>query len=324
MDQVPQDNPKRELPFNNLYLLSGLVTGYNAFWMYAFTILLLVIGYLGFGSLLTIPLVTKALENGVSLKQLTDDSSLLFNSEIVKLDRNIILIIQFGLFVFASIGFLVGLKFVHKKTFTSILTGFQKFRFNRFWFAFGVWGILLTVVVLVQYFSDPDTLTVNFNLGGFLISLLLMVIFMPIQTGLEEVIFRGYLLQGLSQVFKNGYVPLIITSSLFGLAHMSNPEVRAYGWPIMLAYFVCFALFMGAITLLDEGLELAFGIHFANNIISSVLINEPHSVLKTYSIFESTSSSPYAEIVLWFCMSIATFAIFRIKYRWTNFKLILK
>jgi len=324
MDHIQQDTPKRDLPFNNLYLLSGLVTGYNAFWMYGFTILLLVIGYLGFGSLLTIPLVNKALESGISLQQLTNDSSLLFDSEVVNLDRNIILLIQFGLFVFAAIGFLIGLKFIHKKTITSVLTGFQKFRYNRFWFAFGIWGVLLTTVVIVQYFFSSDTLVINFNLGGFLISLLLMVIFMPIQTGIEELIFRGYLLQGLSQIFKNGYVPLIITSSLFGLAHMSNPEVRAYGWPIMLTYFICFALFMGAITLIDEGLELAFGIHFANNIISSVLVNEPHSVIKSYSIFESTSSSPFAEIVLWFCMAVATFSIFRIKYRWTNFKLILK
>ena len=324
MDQITEDNPKRELPFNNLYLLSGLVTGQNAFWMYGFTILLVIIGYIGFGSILTIPLVSRALENGYTLKQLTDDSSLLFDSEVVRLDRNIILITQFGLFVFALLGFYLGIKYVHKKTFTSIVTGFQKFRFSRFWFGFTVWGIMLTVLVLVQYLSDPESLTVNFNLSGFLISLLLMVVFMPIQTGIEEVIFRGYLLQGLSQVFKNGYVPLLITSSLFGLAHMSNPEVTAYGWPIMLTYFVCFALFMGALTLLDEGLELAFGIHFANNIISSVLINEPHSVIKTYSIFESKTSNPYAEIVLWFCMSIATFAIFWVKYRWTNFKLILK
>lgn len=324
MDQITEDSPKRELPFNNLYLLSGLVTGYNAFWMYAFTILLLIIGYLGFGSLLTIPLVSKALENGYSLLQISEDSSLLFNSEVVQLDRNIILIIQFGLFVFALLGFFIGIKYIHKKTFTSILTGFQKFRYKRFWFAFAIWGTLLTVVVLIQYFSSTDSLTVNFNLGGFLISLVLMLVFMPIQTGIEEVIFRGYLLQGLSQVFKNGYIPLLITSSLFGLAHMSNPEVRAYGWPIMLTYFVCFALFMGMLTLLDEGLELAFGIHFANNIISSVLISEPNSVIKTYSVFESNASSPIAEIVLWFCMSVATFSIFWVKYRWTNFKLILK
>ncbi|MEI8137731.1 MAG: CPBP family intramembrane glutamic endopeptidase [Bacteroidota bacterium] len=324
MDNITDESPQKELPFNNLYLLSGLVAGYNALWMYALTILLLIIGYLGFGSLLTIPLVSRAVENGISMAQLTENSNILFDSEIVKLDRNIILITQFGLFVFALIGFIIGIKYVHKKTITSILTGFQKFRYNRFWFAFAIWGALLIIIVAMQYFSNPTSLIFSFNLPGFLISLLLMLIFMPIQTGIEEVIFRGYLLQGLSQVFKNGIIPLIITSTLFGLAHMSNPEVRAYGWPIMLTYFVCFALFMGALTLLDEGLELAFGIHFANNIISSVLINEPNSVIKTYSVFESKTSNPNAEIVLWFCMSIAAFAIFWFKYRWTNFKLILK
>ena len=95
MDNITEVSPNKELPFNNLYWLAGWVTGYNALWMYALTLLLVIIGYIGFGSLLTIPLVTKALENGISLAQLTEDSSLLFDSEIVKLDRNIILLTQF-------------------------------------------------------------------------------------------------------------------------------------------------------------------------------------------------------------------------------------
>ncbi len=324
MDNIEHDTPKKELPFNNLYLLSGLVTGNNAFWMYAFTIVLMIVGYLGFGSILTIPLLSRALENGSTMTQITENSNMLFNSDVVKLDRNIILFIQFGLFVFGAIGFYAGIKFLHKKTLTSVLTGFQKFRFKRFWFAFAVWGILVVAAVAIKYFSSPGNMVVDLNMPGFLFSLLLMVIFMPIQTGIEEVIFRGYLIQGLSQIFKNGIIPLVITSLLFGLAHMSNPEVQAYGWPIMLTYFVFFALFMGALTLLDEGLELAFGIHFANNIVSSVLVNSQDSVIKPYSVFEEKTSNPYIEIVLWFCMALITFGIFWKRYRWTNFKLILK
>ncbi|MDP1803172.1 MAG: CPBP family intramembrane metalloprotease [Bacteroidota bacterium] len=324
MDNIEQDTPKKELPFNNLYLLSGLVTGYNAFWMYAFTITLMIIGYLGFGAVLTIPLLSRALENGSTMLQITENSNLLFNSDIVKLDRNIILLIQFFLFVFGAIGFYAGIKFVHKKTLTSVLTGFQKFRFKRFWFAFALWGTLVSVAVAIKYFSDPANMTFDLNMPGFLFSLLLMVIFMPIQTGIEEVIFRGYLIQGLAQIFKSGLIPLVITSLLFGLAHMSNPEVQAFGWPIMLSYFVFFALFMGALTLLDEGLELAFGIHFANNIVSSILVNSQDSVIKPYSLFEEKTSNPYIEIVLWFFMALITFGIFWKRYRWTNFKLILK
>ena len=324
MDNIEQDTPKKELPFNNLYLLSGLVTGNNAFWMYAFTIILMIVGYLGFGSILTIPLLSRALENGSTMTQITENSNMLFNSDVVKLDRNIILFIQFGLFVFGAIGFYAGIKFLHKKTLTSVLTGFQKFRFNRFWFAFAVWGVLVSAAVAVKYFSSPGNMVFDLQVPGFLFSLLLMVIFMPIQTGIEEVIFRGYLIQGLGQIFKSGIIPLAITSLLFGLAHMSNPEVQAYGWPIMLSYFVFFALFMGALTLLDEGLELAFGIHFANNIVSSVLVNSQDSVIKPYSVFTEKTSNPYIEIVLWFCMALITFGIFWKRYRWTNFKLILK
>ena len=106
------------------------------------------------------------------MEELQADSSILFNSEILKIDRNLILLTQFGLFVFALIGFIIGIKYVHKKTLTSILTGFQKFRFNRFWFAFAIWGVLLIIIVAIQYFSSTDDLTINFNLGGFLISLL--------------------------------------------------------------------------------------------------------------------------------------------------------
>jgi membrane protease YdiL (CAAX protease family) len=324
MDNTDQDIPKKALPFNNLYLLSGLVNGNNAFWMYAFTLLLMIVGYLGIGSGLTIPLMAKALENGVTMEELTQNSNLLFNSDIVKLDRNIILLIQFGLFVFGALGFFIGLRTLHKKTLTSVLTGFEKFRFKRFWFAFAIWAVLLIVFVVAEYIYDPRNFTITFNPGGFLVSLLLMLVFMPIQTGIEEVIFRGYLIQGLSQVFKNGIMPLIITSLLFGLAHMSNPEVQAYGWPIMLTYFVGFALFMGGLTLLDEGLELAFGIHFANNLISSVLVNESNSVIKSYSILEQKTVNPYADIIIWFCMAFSAFGIFWIKYRWPNFKLILK
>ena len=331
MDDTPQDTPKSSLPFNNLYLVSGLVNGFNKSWMYVFTILLLVFGYLLFQSLIVYPLANTLVENGYSLADIKNNAGLLFDSGALKMDRNLVLLMELGMFVFGFIGFYIGVRFFHHKFLTSVLTGYEKFRFKRFWFAFSVWGLLLVALVLAEYFLFPGEIRIQldgksdvFNFSGFFISLLIMVIFMPVQTGLEEVVFRGYLIQGLAQVVKNGYVPLIITSILFGLAHMSNPEVKAYGWPIMLTYFCAFALFMGALTLLDEGLELAFGIHFANNIISSVLVSSPNSVIKTYSVFETKSQDPYSEIWAWLGMATITFLIFWLKYRWKNFSLIIK
>ncbi len=319
-----EEDLKPKLPFNNLYLLSGLTTGFNKGWMYIFTLILLVIGYVGYQAVIAVPLVELAKKNGITTEQIFKNNNLIFDSDALHIDRNIILLLLFGMFVFAFGGFLIGLKAIHKKTLTSVLTGYQKFRFKRFWFAFAVWAAMLVFTVLVNFIIEPGSLTFNFNAGGFIVSLLLMLVFMPLQTGVEEVVFRGYLLQGLSQLFKNGIIPIIITSVLFGLAHISNPEVREYGIGIMLSYYIGFALFMGVLTLLDEGLELAFGIHFANNIISSILVMQPHSVIKTYSIFEAKADDPGAEIILWFCMSAVTFTIFYVKYRWKNFNLIIK
>ena len=315
---------KPKLPFNNLYLLSGLTSGFNQFWMYIVTLSFLLVGYVGYQALVAFPLVELAKKNGITTEQIFENNNLIFDSDALHIDRNIILLLLFGMFVFAFAGFLIGLKAIHKKTLTSVLTGYQKFRFKRFWFAFAVWASMLVFTVLVSFIIEPGSLTFNFNAGGFIVSLLLMLVFMPLQTGVEEVVFRGYLLQGLSQIFKNGIVPIIITSVLFGLAHISNPEVREYGTGIMLSYYIGFALFMGVLTLLDEGLELAFGIHFANNIISSILVTQPHSVIKTYSIFEAKADDPGAEIILWFCMTAVTFTIFYVKYRWKNFNLIIK
>lgn len=324
MEQSVQENSQKTFPFNNLYLISGLVNGTNKIWTYLLTLTLLISGYILFQSVILFPLMAVLIKNGYTQEAIMENANLLFDHKALQMDMNLVLLLELGMFVLAFVGFYVGIRYFQNKTLTSILTGYEKFRFSRFWFAFFVWTILLVMIVFVDYFIHPGEMKLNFNLSGFLISLLIMIVLMPIQTGLEEAVFRGYLVQALSQVFKNGIIPLILTSFLFGLAHLSNPEVKEYGWPIMLTYYIGFAFFMGALTLLDEGLELAFGIHFANNLISSILVCPQHSVIKTYSIFESAAEDPYGEIIVWLGMASFTFIMFWIKYKWKNFSLIIK
>lgn len=323
MNEQAQDTSQKPFPFNNLYLISGFVTGINKWWAYLFTVIFLMTGYFLFQSAIFVPLMNVLKSNGYSPQEILSNPNLLFDSTALQMDKNLVLLLELGMFVLAAASFYIGLRYVHQKTLTSVLTGYEKFRYKRFWFAFLVWASLLVLSTLLSYIFYPEELTLNFNLGGFLISAIIMFALMPIQTGLEEVVFRGYFMQGLSQIFKNGIVPLFITSLLFGLAHMSNPEVQKFGVPIMLTYYVCFALFMGALTLLDEGIELAFGIHFANNFISSLLVTPPNSVLKAYSIFEVQDENPSSEIVMWLIMAAIAFVIFQLKFRWKNFKLII-
>ncbi len=327
MDVLDELNPQQKnkpLPFNNLYLNSGLVHGSNQVWMYLITLTFLITGYVLFQSVVLFPLMDVLLDKGYTRDQILENSNLLFDSTVLGIDKNIILLLELGMFVFAFLGFYIGLRFIHKKPLVSVLSGYDKFRFGRFWFAFAVWGALITILVLLEYFLGSSDLKVIFDPIGMIVSALIMLVFMPVQTSIEEIIFRGYLVQGLSQIFKNGLLAVIVTSLLFGMAHMSNPEVKEFGWPIMLTYYTLFALFMGVIVLMDEGLELALGIHFANNFVSSVMVSSTHSVIKTYSVFETKQEDPYGEILSWILMATLTFLIFLYKYRWKNFKLILK
>ena len=324
MDDTSQDKPLKTLPFNNLYLNSGFVNGINHWSIYLLTISFTLFCYF-FSPLITfLHLFFMALQSGMSYEEILGNMNVVLDYKTTGIDLNYVLIAVFGIFVFASGGLWLGLRKFHHKTLITVVSGYDKFRFKRFWFAFMVWTVLVVVSVCIGYFSSPEDFKYVFNLNGFLISLLLILVFMPIQTGFEEVFFRGYLMQGMALLFKNGIVPLVITSLLFGLAHMDNPEVEKYGAQIMLPYYFGFALFMGALTLLDEGLELALGIHLANNLITSIILTSPDSVIQTYSVFETKTGDPYTEILLWCIMATIAFSTFWYKYRWKNFSLIIK
>jgi len=324
MEESQEEASKPTFPFQNLFLLSGLVNGMNKFWMYAGTIFFLVVGYVVFQFIGFTPLIARLISRGHTRTEIESNPNLLFDSFALGMDKNLILALELGMFVFAFFGFWLGLRLLHQKTLSSVLTGFEKFRMPRFVFGFGLWSALLLVFLAVNYTISPSEFTWNPDYKGLFISFGILCLMMPVQTGLEELVFRGYLLQGLALLFKNGILPLVLTSLVFGLAHMSNPEVQRFGWQIMFPYYVCFAFFMGAITLLDEGLELAFGIHFANNLVSSILISSPNSVIKTYSFFEIKSENPQFEMLSWSIMAILSFIVFSKKYSWKNYRLLIK
>ncbi len=323
-EDVPNAQSTRTLPFNNLFLNTGVVNGLNQWWMYLFGVSAAVFGYLLFQVILFVPLLNAAISKGISRTEIIAHPEILFNPLKTGINKNILMALLLGMFVFAFLGLLSTLKGIHKKTLRSIITAYDSPRFSRFFFSFGIWTIMILIITLISYLTNKESLTLQFKLMDFIILFFISVVLLPIQTSFEEIFFRGYLLQGLSQIFKNGFVPLVITSLLFGSVHMSNPEAKTYGWEIMLPYYSLFGFFLGAITLLDEGLELSLGIHCANNLISGLLVTSPNGVLQTDAVFSSTSEDPVAEFITWLIMATITFIIFWRKYRWKNFNLLIK
>src|SRR5690606_5412191 len=117
--------------------------------------------------------------------------------------------------------------------------------------------------------------------------IIISLMLLPIQIGFEEYLFRGYLMQQIGISTNSKWIALIVTSALFGLVHSANPEVSEIGFKMMV-FYIGTGLFMGIMTLLDDGLELALGFHFANNFVAATLITSDFSALQTDAIFKYT------------------------------------
>lgn len=199
------------------------------------------------------------------------------------LDKNLQLILLLIPFLVGFLGLFLVVKKIHNRSLISISTSRESLDLNRIIYAFSIWSLVSILLITGDYFLNPDSYEWNFNFKSFSLLLIISVLLMPIQTSLEEYIFRGYLMQGFYSFFNSRWGTLLITSIVFGSLHFSNPEVQKLGIGVM-AYYVGTGLFLGILTLMDEGIELALGFHAANNLITALFVTSSWTVFQTESI----------------------------------------
>lgn len=252
------------------------------------------------------------------------DFTALDESELLTmLEPNLNLFLLLLMFAVGLVALLLVVKYLHRQTLTSLTTIREKIDWKRFWFIFILWGVISSGFVLIEYYATPEDYEVNFKLVPFIILCVIAVIMVPLQTSFEEYLFRGYLMQGIGVIAKNRWLPLVITSVVFGLLHIANPEVDKLG-PVIMIYYIGTGLFLGILTLMDEGMELALGFHAANNLFTALLVTADWTAFQTHSVLKDLSDPTemgLTEII------IPVFVIFPIlllilakKYKWTNWK----
>ena len=286
-------------------------------WRYAVGIMVVVVGVFVFSLPHIVAVFIKRLNAEVDLLRLDDVNYLMS-----LFDSNTNLVFLLLPFVGGLI-FLFGIvKLLHKQTITSLTTSRKKIDWKRIFFAFFFWGIISSGMVLLDYYLAPESYIDNFELNRFLVLAAIAILLLPIQTSCEEYLFRGYLMQGIGVVTNSKWIPLVITSLIFGLLHISNPEVDKLGYIIMV-YYIGTGLFLGVITLMDEGMELALGFHAANNLFTALLVTANWTALQTHSVFKDVSEpeSGIMDIVLpvFIIFPIIHFIYSRV-YKWSNWK----
>jgi len=236
---------------------------------------------------------------------------------------NLSLIINLAPFAVLLILLFIMVKFIHGRSILSLTTARPKVDWKRILFSFSLITIITLVTFGMSYYSDSSQVELQFDPIKFAILLIISLILFPFQIGLEEYLFRGYFMQQIGVLVKNRWFPLIFTSVFFGVAHSANPEVAEMGL-ITMVFYIGTGLLLGIMTLMDDGLELALGFHFGNNLLAATLVTSNWSALQTDAIFKYTAeeaNNTALEIILpVFIIYPIILFIFAKKYKWTNWR----
>jgi membrane protease YdiL (CAAX protease family) len=210
---------------------------------------------------------------------------------------------------------------LHIQPFKIIITSKSKIDYQKIIFAFLLWGFISVIMIVSDYIIYSKDYKLNFDPIPFITLFFIATLMIPIQTSVEELFFRGYLMQGFGTLFKNRWGPLLSTSIIFGLLHLWNPEVDKLGLELIW-YYIGTGLFLGIITLMDDGMELALGFHAANNLVTALLVTASWTAFQTESILIDNSEPSLGKellITLLLIYPIITI-IFAKKYQWRNWK----
>ena len=288
-------------------------------WRYVVGIIIIFL--IGWQLLGTIPLTIVSFLEAGSLSEFLSAGEESSFASLFPPKSNLYLLLILLTFIGGFISLIFVIKYIHKQTLTQLTTSRKKIDWRRFFFGFGLIATLSIVTTVLDFYSNPENYVVQFELIPFLIMLVIVVTLIPIQTSFEEYFFRGYLMQGIGIAAKNKWVPLLITSVIFGGLHFFNPEVEKIG-NIAMVYYIGTGFFLGIITLMDEGMEISLGFHAGTNLIIALLVTSDWTVFQTNSILLDLSDPGAGiEVVLpVFILYPILLAIMAWKYKWSNWR----
>ena len=283
----------------NLYFVENAKLGKNNWWRYMFSIVLIMAFYL-LGIFIT-GQVGIYLNNGKPPKPMTEFIIQHSNIFVSKIATNLEFIVGF-------IGLLLAVKFFHKRNPITLFTTFSSIKWKRIVFGAIVYSAIYLAIEIIYSYYNGNSFNINLPTYKFYSLLIISLAIVPIQTTFEESFHRGYLLQTLTYYFKYPWIALLITSFLFGVIHIDNPEY--------LIFYCLTGLFLGLIIILSNSLELAIGIHSAHNLMGLILSDNSTE----NSLFYHKENQE--NIFIWLFPIIITFILVLNKYGSRNLKIL--
>ena len=214
---------------------------------------------------------------------------------------------------------LICLTKIHKLPLLAVFTSRKTFDWKRFFIAFTWWSFMVVAFTGIELLLHKNFQLV-FNAQKFITLFLLSIILLPLQTSSEELIFRGYILQGIKKRTGSILTSILISGLMFGMMHISNPEIAKIGYHILI-YYIIVGVVLGVIVYYDSGLELSLGFHAANNLITALLITADWQAFQTDAIIVDSNppGNGIFSMLLALSMLFAFFLLLNKKYNWKVF-----
>jgi len=235
------------------------------------------------------------------------------------LGKNRLFLLMMLPFTLVFFTLLICLTKIHKLPLLAVFTSRNAFDWKRFFIAFSWWSLMVLVVTGIELLLHKNFQLV-FNAQKFFTLCVLSIILLPLQTSSEELVFRGYILQGIKKRTGSILSSILISGCMFGMMHISNPEIAKMGYHILI-YYITIGVVLGAIVYYDSGLELSLGFHAANNLITALLITADWQAFQTDAIIVDSNppGNGIFSMLLALSMLFAFFLLLNKKYKWKVF-----
>jgi membrane protease YdiL (CAAX protease family) len=181
---------------------------------------------------------------------------------------------------------------MHDREFRTLVTGASDVDVARLGFGLGVWAAVMAGLLGVAVTVWPERFELAFEPAAFVAAFVPLVLLVPVQAATEELVVRGYLMQELGSLLGSGWAAVILTALFFGVLHLGTPELQSLGLVATMPFYVGYGLLLGAVTLLDDRLELAIGIHTATNLFTFTTVTYPNATLPVPAIWRLDALDP--------------------------------
>jgi len=283
----------------------------TGWWVYLGSVLFTVIGIFTIGTFVVLQIISGRVKG----KDLVDQETIasVFSNNELLVTNLLPFVVGFLLLVFCA-------RVFHSRKFLSFITARPRFDFKRFLVAFAIWGAVMGISFAIEL-NSAKTISWNYNAEPFLMLFLITLVIVPIQTGFEEIFLRGFILQLFGRAARRGFLAILGSAAIFGIMHLNNPEMFHLGWPA-LVFYAASGIMTALITVLDDGIELSWGFHTANNFFGILILTNDWQAFQTDALFYDSSKPNFGMELLFtpFAIYPIFIAVLWRIYKWKNWK----